>query len=283
LFTRAEYAPGRRHAIKPPGRIFDLGLREAVVGSFVAQKLRLKRGDSFHPYHGLTFNEKEEHAEEYLVVGILEPSNTPADRVIWIPLEGVQKMSGHAVEAAAQVSAVLVKLRSPVAGRILEMFYNKQGNRLTFAWPIGATIAELLNKISWFDRVLALVAYLVAIVAAGSILTSIYNSMNERRRQIALFRALGAHRITIFSTVVLEAVAIGLLGILVGFLIYGGIMVTVAGLIRAETGVVLDPLAWHPVMLWTPAGLIGLSAISGIVPAIKAYRTDVAENLAPVS
>lgn len=283
LFTKAQYAPGRHYLVRAPGRIFELGLREAVVGNFVAQKLGLKRGDVFHPYHGLSFDEKEEHAEEYLVVGILEPSNTPADRVIWIPLEGVQKMSGHAAEAATEVSAVLIKLRTLVAGKTLELFYNKQGTRLTFAWPIGATIGELLNKISWFDRVLAMVAYLVAIVAAGSILASIYNSMNERRRQIALLRALGAHRTTIFCTVVLEAVSIAILGMLIGFLIYGIIMMAVASIVRAQTGVVLDPLAWHAVMLWTPLGMIGLSALSGVVPAVKAYFTDVAGNLAPVS
>jgi putative ABC transport system permease protein len=283
LFTRTQYAPGRHYAIKPPGRMFELGLREAIAGSFAAQKLGLKRGQVFHPYHGLTFDEKEQHAEDYLIVGILEPSNTPMDRVIWIPLEGVQKMSGHAAEAATQVSAVLVKLKSPIAGKALETLYNKQDTRLTFAWPIGATIAELLNKISWFDRVLALVAYLVALVAAGSVLASIYNSMNERRRQIALLRALGAHRATIFCTVVLEAVTIAVLGMLTAFLIYGVIMTAVVSVVRAQTGIVLDPLAWHAVMLWTPLGMIGLSALSGIVPAIKAYFTDVAGNLAPLS
>ena len=281
MFTQIEYAPGRRHAVRPPGRLFELGLREAVVGSFAAKKLGLKRGDVFHPYHGLTFNEKEQHAETYRVVGILKPSNTPADRVVWIPLEGVQRMSGHSAETVTDVSAVLVKLRSPLAGRTLEMLYNKQGNRLTFAWPIGSSIAELLNKISWFDQVLALVAYLVAFVAAGSILASIYNSMNERRRQIAILRALGARRGTIFSSVVLEAVAIALLGMAAGFLVYGVILGVVAAVIRAQTGVMLDPFAWHPVLVWGPAGLIGLSALAGVVPALKAYRTDVAENLAP--
>ena len=103
LFTKTEYAPGRHYLVKTPGRIFDPSLREAIVGSFVAEKLRLKRGDTFHPYHGLTFNEKEEHAESYVIVGILEPSNTPADRVIWIPLEGVQKMTGHKAEAADRI------------------------------------------------------------------------------------------------------------------------------------------------------------------------------------
>ena len=63
---------------------------EAVLGSFAAQQLKLKVGDKFHPFHGLIFDEKQQHAETYVVTGIMEPSNTPADRVIWIPLEGIR-------------------------------------------------------------------------------------------------------------------------------------------------------------------------------------------------
>ena len=112
LFDTVEYAPGRHYALNPGGKFFDPTLREAVVGSFVAQKLGLRRGDQFHPYHGLIFNEKDQHAETYVVVGVLKPSNTPADRVIWIPLEGVQKMTGHNPDTATEVSAVLVKLKA---------------------------------------------------------------------------------------------------------------------------------------------------------------------------
>ena len=67
---------------------------------------------------------------------------------------------------------------------------------------------------------LELVAYLVAVVAAGSILASIYNSMNERRRQIALLRALGAHRRFVSASIILEAAAIACIGVLIAFFIY---------------------------------------------------------------
>ena len=99
----------------------------------------------------------------------------------------------------------------------MDMMYNKQGNRLTFAWPIGSVMAELFDKIGWFDRVLALVSYLVAMVATASILAGIYNSMNERRREIAILRALGARRFTIFSAILLEAASISALGMAAGF------------------------------------------------------------------
>ena len=283
MLTAVEFAPGKKFMVQKPGRVFDPTLREAVVGSFAAKKLGLKYGDKFQPYHGLIFNEKDQHPETYVVVGVLKPSNTPADRVIWIPVEGLQKMGGHDPKTASDVSAVLVKLRSPIAGKQLELMYNKQGNRLTFAWPIAQIIAQLFDKISWMDRVLALIAYLVALVATGSVLASIYNSMNERRREIAILRALGARRGTIFSAVVLESAAISAIGMAVAFVIYGVIVNVVAAVIRAQTGVVIDPLTLHPVLALAPAGMIVLGALAGIVPAWKAYRTDVAENLVPVS
>lgn len=219
------------------------------------------------------------------MVGVLEPSNTPADRVLWIPLEGLQKMSGHDPKAAADVSGVLVKLKAgaAAAGFRMDLMYNKQGNRLTFAWPVGRVMTQLFDKIGWFDRVLTLVAYLVALVATSSILASIYNSMNERRREIAILRALGAHRGTIFGAIVLEAAAISALGVLAGFVVYALVMQAVAAIMRAQTGVVLDPFAWHPVMVLAPVAIIALGALAGVVPAVKAYRTDVAENLVPQS
>jgi putative ABC transport system permease protein len=285
LFDQVEYAPGKHYQLEPGGHFFDPARKEAVVGSFVAQKMGLKIGDTFHPFHGLAFDLNQQHADIFTVVGVLKPSNTPSDRVIWIPLEGIQKMQGHDPKAATDVSAVLVKLRtsSPMAGFRLDQLYNKQGNRLTFAWPIAATIAELFDKIGWFDKVLALVSYLVALVATASILASIYNSMNERRREIAILRALGARRRIIFSAIILEAAAISALGMLVAFVVYLGIMFGAATVIRAETGIVLEPFQFNPVMLWAPAALISLGAFAGVVPAMKAYRTDVAEHLTPIS
>jgi len=282
LFTDVEYREGRTYALAS-GRAFNQGFAEAVVGSVVAERLGIKVGDQFHPYHGLIFDERAQHAETYVVTGVLKPSNTPADRVIWIPLEGIQNMKGHDPKTASDISAVLVKLKTPIAGRSLELLYNKQGNRLTFAWPIAQIVAELFGKIAWFDQVLALVAWLVALVATASVLASIYNSMNERRRDIAILRALGARRHTIFSAIVLECAAIAALGALGAFAVYAGIMNGAATIIRTQTGVVLNPFEFAPVMLWVPAAMIALSALAGVVPAFKAYRTNIADNLLPVS
>jgi putative ABC transport system permease protein len=165
----------------------------------------------------------------------------------------------------------------------MELRYNREGSRLTFAWPIAQVVAQFFERIVWFERVLALVAYWVALVAAGSVLASMYNSMSERRRDIAILRALGAHRRTVFGIVVLEAASLAAAGMLAGFVVYAVIMMAVAQIIRAQTGVVLDPTAFHGVMIWAPLGMILVSALAGVVPATKAYRTEVARHLTPLT
>ena len=144
-------------------------------------------------------------------------------------------------------------------------------------------MAQLFDKVSWFDRVLALVAYLVAIVAAASILASIYNSMNERRREIAILRALGAKRRTDLFFRRAGSDDDFRFGNVHRVRSLSALMSGVAQIIRAQTGVVLDPFAFHPVMIFAPWELLRLSALAGIVPAFKAYRTDVAANLVPNS
>ncbi|WP_414663395.1 ABC transporter permease [Horticoccus sp. 23ND18S-11] len=283
LFTSVEYAPGKKFAFRAGGKVFNADAKEAVAGSFAAQRLGLKVGDTFRPFHGLAFDPKNEHEDNFTVTGILEPTNTPADRVVWIPLRGLQTMSGHDPKAATDISAVLLQLRAPTAGFMLDTMINKQGNKMTFAFPVGAIIAELFGKIAWFDQVLTLVAYLVALVAGGSVLASIYNSMSARQRDLAILRALGARRRTIFGAVLAEAAAIGAIGAVAGYAVYFGLFAGVANIIRAQTGVVLDLTAKHPVLWICPLGMIALCALGGIVPALKAYRTPVAETLAPVS
>lgn len=286
LFAGHEYAPG--HAFKVgEGRVFEDNLREAVVGSFAARKLGFKVGTEFQPYHGLNYSsnprDNVQHEDTYVVVGILEPSNTPADRVVWIPVAGLQNMAGHDPSAAEDYSAALVKLRDPAAGFRLDQLYNKQGDRLTFAWPIGTVMAQLFDKIGWFDKVLALVAWLVAVVAAASVLASIYNSMSARRRDIAILRALGAGRGTVFASIVLEAASVAAMGAMGGFVVHIGLLAGAGAIVRAQTGVLIEPFQPGWVWLWAPAALVGLAALAGVVPAFKAYKVDVASSLAPDS
>ena len=229
--------------------------KEAVVGSFAAGRLGLGVGRHVPPVPRPRLRPaRPSTPRPTRWSASSNPTNTPLDRVILIPIKGVQTMSGHDPRAATDISAVLIKLRSPTAGFMLDIMINKQGNRLTLAYPIGAILADLFSKISWFDRVLALVAYIVALVAAASVLASIYNSMNARKRDIAILRSLGARRRLVFGAVVAESACIGALGAVAGFGVYVVLFAAVARIIRAQTGVVLSLAELHPVLALAPGG-----------------------------
>ena len=89
---------------------------------------------------------------------------------------------------------------------------------------------DFVKKLGWVNRVLELVAYLVVAVAAGSLLGSLYNTMNERRREFAILRALGASKATVFSVIVAEAATIAGLGALLGYLVYFAILAVAKGI-----------------------------------------------------
>ena len=274
------YAEGRSYKLGA-GRLFDPKNHEAVLGSFVAEATGLQVNSRFHPAHGT--DEHAEHEDVYNVVGILAPTNTPADRVVWIPIEGIFHMEGHVVRAdgTKEVSAVMLRLKGEAAGFALQMKAREKD--ATLAWPIANVMQDLFGKLFWFVRVLEVVSYLVVGVAMGGILASLYNTMNERRREFAILRALGARRTTVCAAVVSEAAAIAAAGALAGFLVYGLVLAAAAYTIRSRTGVVLDPFAYHPVFWAAPLGIVVLGALAGLLPAMKAYRTDVASHLAPTT
>ncbi len=299
LFDAPSDGKGAELTIEPGGRLFDPREQEAVIGSVVARETGLGIGDDFQPHHGLVFDETARHDERYVVTGVLEPSNTPADRVIWIPLDGIYRMEGHVLRGTGEtfepvrgveipdehkeVSAVMLELVAPQVGFALDRTINKQGKVATLAWPIGRVMADLFDKLGWGLRVLGLVALLVVLVSVASIVASIVNTMQERRREFAVLRALGARRGTVSAAIVCEAGVIGALGAALGFLVYGGIFALARAVMRSETGVVLSPWVWHPVFVIAPLAVVLVAALAGAIPARLAYRSDVATHLVPPS
>lgn len=273
-----EYRPGFVPKFSQ-GRIWQGDAHEAVLGSVVAEQLRMRTGSTFHPSHGVADSGGHDHEHEYTVVGVLAPTASPLDRVVWIPLSGVQHMDGHAENAQDEVSAVLLQLRAASAGFMLDLQYNRQDTRLTFAYPVAAIVGELFGRLAWFDRVLQVVAYLVALVSGATVFVALYATMLSRRRDLALLRALGATRLALFRFILLEAGTIGALGAVAGYAFYAVICVVAATLIQRQTGVVIHP--WTPQIVWAvvPAAMIGLSCIAGIIPAVRAHRVSVADGL----
>jgi putative ABC transport system permease protein len=288
-------------ALVPPGQLFDPERRQAVVGSAVARATGLVRGGEFHPSHGLTYDPKDPqaHAERYVVTGVLAPTGTPDDRAIFIPIEGVYRMGGHELRGTGeaikaeefaereipdehkQVSSVLLRFsrNGMPPGLQLGHHINRAGDDATLAWPIAQVMASLHIKLFWAIEVLGIVAGMVVLVTAGSLLASLYNTMNERRHELAVLRALGARRRTVFAAVVGEASLISLAGAALGFFVYFGVLARIRGMVLESTGVELEYGALGAPHLWTPLGMLAVGALAGVLPAWKAYSTDVCRTL----
>jgi putative ABC transport system permease protein len=120
---------------------------------------------------------------------------------------------------------------------------------------------------------------LVVIVAGIGILVSIYTSMNERRRDIAIMRALGAGRGTVMAIVLLESILLSLVGGAAGWMLGHFLVGGLGPWISAETGAQVSLFAFEPLELVIIPGLILLAAVVGFLPALVAYRTDVSRAL----
>ena len=120
---------------------------------------------------------------------------------------------------------------------------------------------------------------LIIIVSGIGIFVSIYNSMSDRKREIAIMRALGARRQTVFSLILLESVLLCLLGGISGILLGHGIVFVAAPIIESRSGLLIDPMAFTPLELIVIPVLILMASVIGFLPGLTAYRTDVAQGL----
>ena len=271
---------------------------EAVVGSTVAGETGLAVGQTFIAAHGVQPSaEAKEHTENpWTVVGILQPTHTAVDRAIYINLDSFYHIEGHELRGATapekpeekdndpdpgQVSSIVLKLRSPITAFGLYRELNDREDAMA-AFP-AAEIRKLFDIVGNIDRLLLAQSILILVVAGVAIAVSIYNSMSERRREIAILRALGARRATIFSIVLLEAVIICLFGAAAG-LVGGHLVVALAnGALYKASGFVIPAFHIQPLEWYILGVAVILGAVAGLGPAFGAYRTDVAKNLAPTS
>jgi putative ABC transport system permease protein len=121
---------------------------------------------------------------------------------------------------------------------------------------------------------------LIIIVSGVGIFVSIYNSMSDRRREIAILRALGAQRSKVFSVILLESLILCVGGGLLGLALGHGLVLIAAPIVEARSGLLINPLAFEATELWLIPAMIAMATLVGFLPGLTAYRTDVAAALA---
>ncbi len=310
------------------------GYFEAVVGATVAREMHVTIGQGISPSHGDP--EGEGHDQQFTVVGILKPTGTPNDRAVFINIEGFYLMEDHAkplpeeelaegelasapvvtgetAPATAkstsqrpeplpleqrEVTAVLLRTLNPMVAIGLPTTIN-EGPVAQCVLPIR----EITNLFSFIvapiQAALLGITGLVCLVSGISILVSIYNSMSDRKHEIAVMRALGASRGTVMTVILFESILLSVGGGALGWFAGHALMASppVSGYVEQQTGVPigftsfappleslefagLGPIITKvpPELLLIPA-LILLAIVVGFLPAMAAYRTDVAKSL----
>jgi putative ABC transport system permease protein len=180
-----------------------------------------------------------------------------------------------------EVTAILVRtnMENPVLGMALKKMIDKEEPDAQAVHP-AREITELFDGIVGnVQKLLLLFAVLVLIVAGIGIMVSIYNSMSERRHEISVMRALGAGRITVMLVILLESILLSLGGGGLGLLLGHGLIGLLNPIIVEQTGVSVPWLQFNLLELILIPGLLILASLVGYLPALAAYRTDVAKSL----
>ena len=296
------------------GRVWQKDF-EVVIGASVAKEAGLKIGDSFYSSHGFVEDESMVHdyTEPFKVVGILEPGGTVLDQLILCTSETVWKVHAHnednpeekkdaepaysgdidsvalsnGHQASIQrllnnpemdITSILVQFR----GRnyqTLNMQRNINENTNLQAATPAIEINRLYVLLGTGLEALKILAWVIMIVSGLSIFISLYSNLKERRYEMALLRSLGASRYQLLALIVLEGLLLSTMGYIVGALFGHTAIEILAGFMQDQYKYTLD--GW--VFLPDEWGVLGLSTLIGllaaIIPAIQAYRTDIATTL----
>ena len=295
FFERYKYRSGQSLFVRH-GAIMD-DLFDTVIGADVATTLGYNIGDPIVVAHGIaSFTEHEN--QPFRISGILEKTGTPVDRTVIVGLEAIEAIhvdwqSGAQIpgqstpadvlrqmELAPQaITAALIGVKSRLQVFSLQRSINEYPQEPLLAILPGVALQELWQIVGIAETALIGVSAMVVVTALIGMMATIFSSLNERRREMAIFRAMGARPRVILSLLVLEAVVMATLGALLGLiLLYVGLVIG-QPLIDSTFGL------WLPVEpptmreLWVLLGVVAAGAIVSMVPALRAYRMSLADGM----
>ncbi|KQQ64416.1 peptide ABC transporter permease [Pseudomonas sp. Leaf127] len=295
------YRYGRQQPLElAQGRPFQSDPFEVVLGAEVAEALHYKLGDKLVLAHGVAAISLVKHDDKpFTVVGIFKRTGTPVDRTLHISLGGMEAIHidwhngaparGNERVSADQarnmdltptaITAVMLGLNSKISTFALQREINEYRGEPLLAILPGVALQELWSLMGTAEKALFVISLFVVLTGLIGMLTAILTSLNERRREMAILRSVGARPWHVASLLILEAFALALIGVLAGVaLLYLGIALA-QGYVQSEYGLYL-PLSWPSQYEWTLlAGILGAALVMGVIPAWRAYRQSLADGL----
>ena len=276
-------------------------LFDTVLGADVARSLNYKIGDKIVLAHGTgPVSIGKDHGDTpFRVSGILKYTGTPVDRAVHISMEAIEAIhigwetgafSDHNNKKSPEnlrkldlrpkaVTALYVGLKSRMSTFSLQRWINTYLQEPITAILPGVIFGQLWSMIGNVEKALLIISTMVVFTAILGMIISILASLNERRREMAILRAVGAQPIQLFILFSAEATTIAFLGALIGFFSLYGVLFLIQPFIENLTGLYMEITApeWNEMILMIT--IVGAAMLAGIVPAFRAYRTSLSDGL----
>ena len=266
------------------GRLWEKPM-EVVIGIEVARRLGHTVGDSIIGAHGIADAGSEHGDAPYRVVGVLASSGSVLDRLVLTSIESVwlvhdEHMGTDAkvTEEDKEITALLIQYATPLAAAMMPRYIN-QNSEMQAASPAYET-ARLFSVIGVGVDVLRGFALVLILSAGLSLFIALYNALAERRYDLALMRTLGASPAKLMALMLLEGALLAGLGAVLG-LALGHVLTEVLGhALKAAQQVAVTGRVWLIEELWLIGIALAVGTIASLLPAWRAYRTDIAHTLA---
>ena len=264
---------------------------EVLVGSKVYEKLKINLGDELISSHGLRETGQSHDEGTFKVVGLLKPSNSVIDQLIITSPQSVwdihethdhnehENENEHEHEHDnREITAMLIKFKSPMNIIQFPRQINENTN-LQAAVP-SYEISRLFKLFGFGIETLSYLAYLIIIVSGFSLFINLFNSMRERKYEMALIRTLGASRFQLSTMIIFESLVLTISGFILGLLFSRFGVMFVSSLMEESINYNLNSLKILNEEYW----LLGLSVLIGVVssliPAIQVYKMNISKILA---
>ena len=272
-------------------------LFDAVIGHDVAKVLGYAVDDPIVVAHGLaSFTEHKD--QPFRVSGILEKTGTPVDRTVIVAMEAIEaihvdwkggaKIPGQTtpVEVIRQmdltpgaITAALVGVESRLQTFSLQRAINQYPEEPLLAILPGVALQELWGIVGIAESALLAVSVMVVITALIGMMATVFSSLNTRRREMAIFRAMGASPVAIFGLLVLEAILTTAAGSLLGLgFLYVGLFIA-QPMIDSAFGLFLPIQAPAGREMFVLFAVIVAGAAVSLIPALRAYRLSLADGM----
>jgi putative ABC transport system permease protein len=270
------------------GRLWQKAM-EVTLGAEVAARTGAGVGATFVGAHGIGGEGVVHGDAAYTVVGVLARTGTVLDRLVLTAIESVWRVHEEhhepkdeterkALEEDREVTVVLLQYASPLAAATLPRSINAR-SELQAASPAYET-ARLFRIVGFGVEALRAFAAVLVLAAGFSVFIALFNALEERRYDLAVMRTLGASPGRLFGLLLVESAVLSLAGALAG-LVLGHVFASAFGWwLAAEHQTGITGLAWRWEELWLVALAVAVGVLAALLPAWRAYRTDVARILA---